>query len=63
MLTELMRKCQFRATAKKLDTALLWCLFPLIVIDIIIHGDKWDQFFEETDPLYYDFKEIQSQVK
>ncbi len=37
---------------------MIYPLLPIILADVLIHSEKWEKFFMETDPLYWEFKEV-----
>jgi len=43
-----MEKNKFRGMAKRKYKILLWVLFPAIILDIVIHEDKWDEFYDDS---------------
>lgn len=51
-----MDKCKMSGMGTRLDRLFLWCLFPAIIVDIIIHGDDWDEYYD-NDPLMSDIME------
>jgi hypothetical protein len=48
--------------ATRLDRIKLYFLIPLIIIDLIIHGDDWSEYYD-SDPLWQSFMVEDEQLR
>ena len=46
-LMKLMDRNKFRGISSKFETISLWLLIPLVILDMIIHPERWDDFYDD----------------
>lgn len=42
----------------RFERILLWVLFPIIIVDMIVHRESWDDFYDDHDPTWFEYGEI-----